>query len=101
MAVTVDRALGASPLFDRPILRERFKLALPDLAIHQRAGVGAYKPFASALRGAAHADLGHVVLDPDEIRLVVAVDVLNANFASQNSFGQLAVGAAEFAGARL
>src|SRR5262245_15004862 len=101
MAVSVDRALGASPLFDRPILRERFKLTLPDLAIHQRPGVGAYKPFTSALRGAARADLGHVILDPDEIRLVVAVDVLNANFAAQDGFGQLAIGAAALAGARL
>src|SRR4030095_8016289 len=98
MGIGAHDPLCPSPLLDRPVLGEGFELSFPKFAIRKRAGICAYQTLASALGGSAHADLSNIVLDPDDVGFVFAVNILNSNVSPQHGFAQFLIGAPQFSG---
>lgn len=93
VAIGAHDPLCPGPLFDRPVLSEGFELPLPEFSIHERSGIGPDQTLASAFGSSPHADLSNIVLNPDDVSLVFAVNVLNANISPQHGFAQLLIGA--------
>ena len=84
VAVGVHDPLGPGPLLDWPVLSESFELPFPKLSVHERSGIGPNQPFASPLGGSADANLSNIILNPDDIGLVFAVDILDANISPKD-----------------
>src|SRR4030095_13779035 len=91
MGIGAQDPLSPSPLLDRPVLSEGFELPLPEFSIHKRAGICAYQTLTSALGGSADADLSNIVLDPNDVGFVFAVNILNSNVSLQHGFAQFLI----------
>ena len=96
---TGDDSLGAMPLLQGSTFGVGHDFSFPKFSIEQQANVGTNQPFAFSFRQRSLADLRDVILDPDHVRLVVAVDVLNAQLAAQDRFAELDIRAADLAAA--
>ena len=89
------------PLFEWPAFGVRHDFSFPEFSVEQQAHVGSNQPFAFSFRQRSLTDLCDVILDPDHICFVIAVDVLNAQLAAQYRFAELDIGAADLAATRV
>ena len=96
MGIGAQDPLCPSPVLDRPSLGEGFEFPFPKFAIHKCSGICAYQTLASALGGSAHADLSNIVLDPDDVGFVFAINVLNSKISPQHGFAQFLIGPPNF-----
>src|SRR5215510_3970755 len=100
MCVYCRKPFGAHPLLQRFTVFQRLKLALPDLTDHYQSAIRTPEPFFFSELQRALADLRRIVLDPNNIGPLGAIDVLNANIAAQDRFTDFSRRAAEFSGPR-
>src|SRR5262245_63045769 len=96
MCVYCRKPFGAHPLLQRFTVFQRLKLALPDLTDHYQSAIRTPEPFFFSELQRALADLRRIVLDPNNIGPLGAIDVLNANIAAQDRFTDFSRRAAEF-----
>src|SRR5262249_53328416 len=100
MCVYCRKPFGAHPLLQRFTVFQRLKLALPDLTDHYKGAIRTSEPFFFSELQRALADLRRIVLNPNDVGPLRAIDVLNANIAAQNRFTDFSRRAAEFSGPR-
>ena len=77
---------GALPLLERFAGFEVLQFALPDFSNQNQRAVGAPERFFFSQIEGTLADLGGVVLDPDDVGPLRSFDVLNAQVAAQYCF---------------
>src|SRR5262245_41198947 len=100
MCVYCRKPFGAHPLLQRFTVFQRLKLALPDLTDQYQGAIRTSEPFFFSELQRALADLRRIVLNPNDVGPLGAIDVLNANIAAQNRFTDFSRRAAEFSGSR-
>src|SRR5262245_21702331 len=93
--------LGAFPLLERLAILQRLQLALPDFSDQDQRTIGATEPFVLSQLQWPLTHLRRVVLNPDDVRALRTVDVLDADIAAQHGLADFSRRAAELAGARL
>src|SRR5215475_11791842 len=91
---------GAYPLLKRFAFFESLELALPDFTDYYQSAIRTPEPFFFSELQRALADLRRIVLNPNDVGPLGAIDVLNANIAAQNRFTDFSRRAAEFSGPR-
>src|SRR5262249_21002857 len=100
MCVYCRKPFGAHPLLQRFTVFRRLKLALQDLTDQYQGAIRTSEPFFFSELQRALADLRRIVLNPNDVGPLGAIDVLNANIAAQNRFTDFSRRAAEFSGPR-
>ena len=89
MRVQRGKLLRAHPLLERLAVLQSLKLALPDFSDQDQSAIRAAQPLFFSQLQRALADLRSIVLYPNDVGALGAVDVLNADVAAQDRLRSL------------
>src|SRR4030095_5869829 len=96
-----SKLLRGDRLLQRFASLQGLKLALPDFTDDDQSAIRTPQPFFFPQLQRALAYLRSIVLDPNDVSALWAVDVLNANITAEHRLTDFSRRAAEFAGSRL
>src|SRR4030095_4668863 len=96
-----SKLLRAHPLLQRFAFLQGLKLALPDFTNEYQSAIRTPQPFFFSQLQRALAYLRSIVLDPNDVSALWAVDVLNADVTAKHRLTNFSRRAAKFTGPRL